>query len=259
MARFSPRWGGTGVLFRFFSDGLPFFKRLGACLGAAKMFCRYLTLPTGFCRTSVRVGLFLRHPPYITHVCTLQQVFGGMGGAAGALDDLIVVANKADLATGAKGEGGGLGDAELNALAAEAAAGAAPRATPETAAAGGGRGLEGGRVWKLSCKTKDGLEGFMEHLEAEVRSRFQGTTDDESPLITRCVCVCAAFDSTAKWRWWFGGQDRKRVQQSCRAGQRRFRAEGWPRFASRACVLAHGWQYETRTSTNVCDAFFTLF
>lgn len=110
-----------------------------------------------------------------------------MGGAAGALDDLIVVANKADLAAAAAGvgageQGEGLND-ELNALAAEAAT-AAPVGT---AAARAAQGPEGGRVWKLSCKTKEGLEGFMEHLEAEVRSRFQGAADDESPLITRCV------------------------------------------------------------------------
>lgn len=121
----------------------------------------------------------LCHHPY--------KVFGGVGGAAGALDDLIVVANKADLAAAAAGvgageQGEGLND-ELNALAAEAAT-AAPVGT---AAARAAQGPEGGRVWKLSCKTKEGLEGFMEHLEAEVRSRFQGAADDESPLITRCV------------------------------------------------------------------------
>lgn len=100
-----------------------------------------------------------------------------------------MVANKADLAGGA-GEGGGGGDylsEELNALAAEAGA-APPAAGAGAAGERGGSGAEGGgRVWKVSCKTKEGLEGFMEHLEAEVRSRFQGAADDESPLITRCV------------------------------------------------------------------------
>ena len=69
----------------------------------------------------------------------------------------------------------------------------------EELGSGGGRGgeeererdgeEEEGRVWKLSCKTKEGVDGFMEHLEAEVRSRFQGAADDESPLITRYIVL----------------------------------------------------------------------
>lgn len=51
--------------------------------------------------------------------------------------------------------------------------------------AGAAAGATGERLWRVSCKTSEGVEGFMEHLEAEVRSRFQGAGDDESPLITR--------------------------------------------------------------------------
>lgn len=97
---------------------------------------------------------------------------------------MIVVANKADLALPAAG---GCED-ELEALAAEAAArGVREGEREEEVEEGRRRGVEGvgGRVWKVSCKTKEGLDGFMAHLEAEVRSRFQGAADDESPLITR--------------------------------------------------------------------------
>lgn len=170
----------------------------------------------------------------LNHKTRICKVFGSSrsGGGAGALDELIVVANKADLAL-AGGEGH---DKELKSLAAAAAGPAATAAAPPAvpaavpaalssrtaeptgrqdgekeeegeeavaavlrAAKGRGGELEwgGGRVWKLSCKTKEGLDGFMEHLEAEVRSRFQGAADDESPLITRCVCarvrVCVLF------------------------------------------------------------------
>ncbi|CAN0162479.1 unnamed protein product [Ectocarpus sp. 4 AP-2014] len=147
-----------------------------------------------------------------------EGVFGGgsSGGGSATLDDLIVVANKADLAlalTPLEGESGEADhhERELTSLAAAAAAAAAATAASgpgRTAKAVGsragaaetdgvgaatreaegdeeGRSGGGGRVWKLSCKTKEGLDGFMQHLEAEVRSRFQGATDDESPLITR--------------------------------------------------------------------------
>ncbi|CAB1105029.1 unnamed protein product [Ectocarpus sp. CCAP 1310/34] len=142
-----------------------------------------------------------------------EGVFGGgsSGGGSAALDDLIVVANKADLAlTLLEGESGEADhhERELTSLAAAAAAATAASGPGTTAEAVGSRagaaetdgvgaatrGTEGdeegtsgsgGRVWKVSCKTKEGLDGFMEHLEAEVRSRFQGAADDESPLITR--------------------------------------------------------------------------
>ncbi|CAN0369538.1 unnamed protein product, partial [Ectocarpus sp. 12 AP-2014] len=136
---------------------------------------------------------------------------GSSGGGSAALDDLIVVANKADLArTLLEGESGQADhhERELTSLAAAAAAATAASGPGRTAEAVGSRagtaetdglrtatrGTEGdeegtsgggGRVWKVSCKTKEGLDGFMEHLEAEVRSRFQGAADDESPLITR--------------------------------------------------------------------------
>ncbi|CBN78950.1 TrmE, organellal GTPase involved in tRNA modification [Ectocarpus siliculosus] len=145
----------------------------------------------------------------------MEGVFGSgsSGGGSAALDDLIVVANKADLAlTLLEGESGEAEhhEQELTSLATAAAAAAAaaaagPGRTAEAVGSRAGaaemdgvgaatRGTEGdeegrsgggGRVWKLSCKTKEGLDGFMEHLEAEVRSRFQGAADDESPLITR--------------------------------------------------------------------------
>lgn len=158
-----------------------------------------------------------------------MSVLGGSTGGA-ALDDLILVANKADLAAPAVGTVAGEGagakvdlEDELTSLAAAAAVAGAllPDGSAVTeagkeeagdavvaatargaAVAGGEEGgeTEGGRqvgrrrrprpVWKISCKTKEGLDGFMEHLEAEVRSRFQGAADDESPLITRYVCVC---------------------------------------------------------------------
>ena len=51
---------------------------------------------------------------------------------------------------------------------------------------GDGCGDGSGSVWKLSCKTREGLEELVGHLETVVRSRFQGAVEDnESPLITR--------------------------------------------------------------------------
>eukprot|EP00904_Undaria_pinnatifida_P007967 jgi/Undpi1/42/HiC_scaffold_1.g00042.m1 len=145
---------------------------------------------------------------------------GGLGGGAAALDDMIVVANKADLATaqaekedaakalnklavaaakrtlpsqagvgagvglGAGAETGGGGEAGVG-VGAEMGAGVAGGRELESDGGRGGGAEEERRVWKLSCKTKEGVDGFMEHLEEEVRSRFQGAADDESPLITR--------------------------------------------------------------------------
>lgn len=122
---------------------------------------------------------------------------GDINGSSpgGALDDVIVVANKADLLPT---NGGGVEDdtEELSSLAATTACGGTTwrRARSgvgengESALGGGDEGGGGrrGRVWRVSCKTKEGLDGFMEYLEAEVRARFQRDEDDESPLITRC-------------------------------------------------------------------------
>lgn len=94
---------------------------------------------------------------------------------------MILVANKADLAL--DGDGQEISREALQALA------AASVSRTETEEGGdvtrNGMSGEQARLWQVSCKTKEGLDGFMEHLEAEVRSRFQGAGDDESPLITR--------------------------------------------------------------------------
>lgn len=166
--------------------------------------------PPSYCARGRCFPLFCLAPP--------TSVLGGSSGGA-ALDDLILVANKADLVGTVEGEGGEH-EHELISLAAAAAAGAgvslpegsavaAAEATQEREFVIAARGAEAVRaaegvetegdrnrarhqrsrpMWKVSCKTKEGLDGFMEHLEAEVRSRFQGAADDESPLITRCVC-----------------------------------------------------------------------
>lgn len=155
---------------------------------------------------------------YLRAMLLPTKLWLGSGGGV-ALDDMIVVANKADLAEAQAELAGGAGDEAAQALKALALA-AAKRTLPSQAGVGGGAGVgigmgvaagvaggreelgsgggaagggererdgeeEEGRVWKLSCKTKEGVDGFMEHLEAEVRSRFQGAADDESPLITR--------------------------------------------------------------------------
>lgn len=94
---------------------------------------------------------------------------GGFAGTATALDDVIVVLNKADLLepqTAGQEEDG----SSLVALVEET--------SPK-------KGEGKGKVWKLSCKTREGLEEFVEHLEAVVGARFQGAADNESPLITR--------------------------------------------------------------------------
>lgn len=139
-----------------------------------------------------------------------RSVFGsGSSGGAAALDDLIVVANKADLALAVVDGENGEAERHEQELICLAAAAAGPGRTAEkvasraqaaetdgvgsaTRGADGdeeGRSAGGGRVWKVSCQTKEGLDRFMEHLEAEVRSRFQGAADDESPLITRYALV----------------------------------------------------------------------
>lgn len=109
-----------------------------------------------------------------------------MSGAAATLDSMIVVANKADLVAAE-----GRGDESLDLLATAAQCAALPKSAEalvegaEGEGGGGRGGAREGRVWKVSCKTKEGIDGFMEHLEAEVVARFQGGADDESPLITR--------------------------------------------------------------------------
>jgi len=94
---------------------------------------------------------------------------GGIAGTAAVLDDVIVAINKADLldpqTDGLEEEGG-----SFVALVEEAVS---------------KRGDGKGKVWKLSCKTREGVEEFVGHLEAVVGERFQGAADDESPLITR--------------------------------------------------------------------------
>lgn len=123
-------------------------------------------------------------------------------GSGGALDHLIVVVNKLDLAvplsttTNDNIDNGASGRDPQDAL--DNLATAAGAAGPDFTGVDGGEGeanalgreehTKTGRLWKLSCKTKEGLDGFMGRLEAEVSARFQGATDDESPLITRCGC-----------------------------------------------------------------------
>ncbi|CAM9872880.1 unnamed protein product, partial [Choristocarpus tenellus] len=103
-------------------------------------------------------------------VSTREEGDGVLSSSPRMATDVIVVANKADLLVGKGGsaEEGDDGHA------------AARRSR-------WGVGVEGGRekMWRLSCKTREGLEEFVGHLEAEVQSRFQSTADDESPLITR--------------------------------------------------------------------------
>lgn len=94
---------------------------------------------------------------------------GGFAWTATVLDDVIVVLNKADLLD-PQTEGHEEEGSSLVALVEEASS---------------KRGEGKGKVWKLSCKTREGLEEFVGHLEAVVGERFQGATDDESPLITR--------------------------------------------------------------------------
>lgn len=92
-----------------------------------------------------------------------------------ALDDIIVVANKADLTPGTTGVPGS--DQGVQQLLAEATAFPREGATVE---------LESPRTaWRVSCKTKEGVDAFVAHLEREVGSRFRAAADDESPLITR--------------------------------------------------------------------------
>lgn len=135
------------------------------------------------------------------HYRPLEHVLFRSGGESsrsvgGALDNVIIVANKADLAVDLPPPPPHRQQPQqpdADAIALQALAAAAATAEYPSSEIVENQGKEEGRrrqsLWRVSCKTKEGLDVFMGHLEAEVRSRFQGAEDDESPLITRWVII----------------------------------------------------------------------
>lgn len=125
--------------------------------------------------------------------CSRKKGFSGTDDTPAALDHAIIVANKADLL-----QAEGRIDDTLDPLAGAAAyvgsswpgqtAGAASRERQR--GVGTDRGLQEkpARIWRISCRTRQGVDDFVNHLEEEVAARFQISGDDESPLITRWEC-----------------------------------------------------------------------
>lgn len=119
--------------------------------------------------------------------------FSGTHDTPAALDHAIIVANKADLLQAEERI-----DDTLDALAGAAAhagssgprqtAGAATRERQRGEATDGGLQEKPTRIWRISCRTRQGVDDFVNHLEEEVSARFQISGDDESPLITRWEC-----------------------------------------------------------------------